>query len=167
MFEEIIAALVRAKVRFVVIGGVAATIQGSARFTNDIDICYDTAPDNVERLVKLLAGWNAYLRGVEQGLPFVMDSKAFRITPVMTLTTDVGDIDVLDVVPGLGDFAAVLEASELVGIRDVEFRSLKLDALIASKRAVGRPRDVEHLIELEALRALRRRGVDQERDAES
>ena len=88
MFEEIIAALVRAEVRFVVSGGVAAAIQGSARFTNDIDICYDTASDNVERLVKLLAGWNAYLRGVEQGLPFVMDSKALRITPVMTLTTD-------------------------------------------------------------------------------
>jgi predicted nucleotidyltransferase len=158
MFEEIIAALVRAEVRFVVIGGVAATIQGSARFTNDIDICYDTAPDNVERLVKLLAGWNAYLRGVEQGLPFVMDSKAFRITPVMTLTTDVGDIDVLDVVSGVGDFAAVLMASELVeiGEGDVEFRSLELDALIASKRAVGRPKDVEQLIELEALRALKR-----------
>ena len=158
MFEEIIAALVRAEVRFVVIGGVAATIQGSARFTNDIDICYDTAPDNVERLVKLLAGWNAHLRGVEQGLPFVMDSKAFRITPVMTLTTDVGDIDVLDVVSGVGDFAAVLMASELVeiGEGDVEFRSLELDALIASKRAVGRPKDVEQLIELEALRALKR-----------
>jgi len=157
MFEEIIAALVRADVRFVVIGGVAATIQGSARFTNDIDICYDTAPDNVERLVKLLAGWNAYLRGVERGLPFVMDSKAFRITPVMTLTTDVGDIDVLDVVSGVGDFAAVLKASEVVEIGDVEFRSLELDALIASKRASGRPKDVEQLIELEAIRALKRR----------
>jgi len=157
MFEEIIAALVRADVRFVVIGGVAASIQGSARFTNDIDICYDTAPDNVERLVKLLAGWNAYLRGVERGLPFVMDSKAFRITPVMTLTTDVGDIDVLDVVSGVGDFAAVLKASEVVEIGDVEFRSLELDALIASKRASGRPKDVEQLIELEAIRALKRR----------
>ena len=159
MFEEIIAALVRADVRFVVIGGVAATIQGSARFTNDIDICYDTAPDNVERLVQLLVGWSAYLRGVERGLPFVMDAKAFRITPVMTLTTDVGNIDVLDVVRGVGDFAAVLKASEVVEIEDLEFRSLKLDALIASKRSVGRPRDVEHLIELEAIRALRRRGL--------
>lgn len=158
MFEEIIAALVRADVRFVVIGGVAATVQGSARFTNDIDICYDTAPDNVERLVELLAGWNAYLRGIEQGLPFVMDAKAFRITPVMTLTTDVGDIDVLDVVPGVGDFSAVLKASEVVEIGDVEFRSLELDALIASKRTSGRPKDVEHLIELEAIRALRLRG---------
>lgn len=157
MFELIIKALVAAKVRFVVIGGVAATIQGSARFTNDIDLCYDTAPDNVERLVALLVKWKAYLRGVEPGLPFIMDARAFRITPVMTLTSEVGAIDVLDVVPGVGDYAAALKASEPVRIGGVEFRSLTLDALIASKRAVRRPKDVEQLIELEAIRALRRR----------
>lgn len=157
MFEEILRALVAANVRFVVIGGVAATVQGSARFTNDIDICYDTAPDNVERLAALLKKWKAYLRGVEPGLPFIMDARAFRITPVMTLTTEMGAIDVLDVVPGVGDYAAALTASEEVQIGKVEFRSLTLDALIASKRAVMRPKDVEQLIELEALRALRRR----------
>jgi predicted nucleotidyltransferase len=158
VFEEIIRALVAAKVRFVVIGGVAATIQGSARFTNDIDICYDPAPDNIERLAVLLKKWNAYLRGVERGLPFILDAKAFRITPVMTLTTDKGDIDVLDLVPGVGDYEAVLEASEEVEIGKVTFRSLGLEGLIASKRAVRRPRDIEQLIELEAMQALREQG---------
>ena len=158
MFEEILKALVAANVRFVVIGGVAATIHGSARFTNDIDICYDTAPDNVARLAKLLLKWKAYLRGVEPGLPFILDERTFRITPVMTLTTEKGAIDVLDVVPGVGDFNAVLSESELVRIGATEFRSLTLDALIASKRAVRRPKDIEQLIELEALRELRRKG---------
>jgi predicted nucleotidyltransferase len=157
VFEEILRALVAAQIRFVVIGGVAATIHGSARFTNDIDICYDTAPDNIERLAGLLKTWKAYLRGVEPGLPFIMDARAFRITPVMTLTTEKGAIDVLDVVRGVGDYAAALKASEIVQIGKVEFRSLTLDALIASKRAVRRPKDVEQLLELEALRALRRR----------
>lgn len=155
MFEQIIVALIAAKVRFVVIGGVAAAIQGSARFTNDIDLCYDPAPDNIERLAVLLKKWNAYLRGVERGLAFILDASAFRITPIMTLTTDVGDIDMLDVVPGVGDYGAVLKASETVEIAKVEFRSLGLDGLIASKRAVRRPKDREQLIELEALRALR------------
>ena len=157
MFEEIIRALTHADIRFVVIGGVAATVQGSARFTNDIDICYDTAPDNVDRLVAILRSWNAYLRGVEPGLPFVLDARAFRTTPLMTLTTDVGDIDVLDLVPGVGDYRAVVAASERVTIGDVEFQSLGLEALIASKRAVRRPKDLEQLIELEALLDLRRR----------
>ena len=157
MFEQIISALVAAGVRFVVIGGVAATIQGSARLTNDIDICYDTSPDNVDRLVRLLTRWKAYLRGVERGLPFILDARAFRTTPIMTLTTTMGDVDVLDVVPGVGDYKAVVKQSEVVDIGDVEFRSLTLEALIASKKAVRRPKDVEQLIELEALLALRRR----------
>ena len=157
MFEEILKALVGAKIRFVVIGGVAATIQGSARFTNDIDLCYDTADDNVARLVNLLRDWNAYLRGVEPGLPFILDEKAFRITPVMTLTTQMGAIDILNLVPGVGNYTDALKASERVKVGEVEFRSLTLDALIASKRAVKRPKDVEQLLELEALRELRRR----------
>lgn len=60
MFEDIIEALVAAGVRFVVVGGVAATIQGSARFTNDIDVCYDASRDNMERLVRLLSSWTPY-----------------------------------------------------------------------------------------------------------
>jgi len=122
MFEQIIVALVAAGVRFVVIGGVAATIQGSARLTNDIDICYDPAPDNIASLVALLTRWKAYLRGVERGLPFILDERSFRTTPIMTLTTEVGDIDVLDTVPGVGDYAAALKASEVVEIGDIEFR---------------------------------------------
>lgn len=165
MFEQILAALVTHGVRFVVIGGVAATIHGSARMTNDIDICYDIAPDNLERLVRLLAGWHAYLRGVEPGLPFVLDTLALRTTPIMTLTTDAGDIDLLDRVPGVGDYAAAVAASELVSIGAVEFRALRLEALIASKRAVRRPRDIEHLIELEALLALRKREKRKSSDA--
>ncbi len=155
MFEEILAALTARGIRFVVIGGVAATIHGSARFTNDLDLCYDTAPDNVDRLVALLTEWHAYLRGVERGLPFFMDARTFRTTPVMTLTTDMGDLDLLDRVPGVGDFAKALAESELVTIGATRFRALTLDALIASKKAVRRKKDLEHLIELEAIQALR------------
>src|SRR5688572_25531223 len=114
MYEDIIVALVTDGIRFVVIGGVAATIQGSARFTNDIDFCYDTSPDNVERFAARLSQWNAYLRGVERGLPFVMDARAFRITPVMTLTTDVGDIDVMDIVPGVGRYEDAITKSDTI-----------------------------------------------------
>ncbi|MGH7446033.1 MAG: hypothetical protein ACRELT_00640 [Longimicrobiales bacterium] len=155
MFEQIIAALIAAEVRFVVIGGVAATVQGSARFTNDIDICYDTAADNLERLVQLLQSWHAYLRDVEAALPFVLDVRALRTTPVMTLVTDVGAIDIFDRVAGVGNYADARAASQLVAIGETDFRVLTLDALIAAKKATGRPKDREHLLELEALRALR------------
>ena len=154
MFEAILAALVTRDIRFVVVGGVAATVHGSVRFTNDIDICYDTAPDNIAQLVALLTEWSAYLRGVERGLPFVLDARTFSTTPLMTLTTIMGAIDLLDAVPGVGDYDAAFAKSEPVQIGDTRFRALTLDALIASKRAAGRKKDREHLIELEAIRAL-------------
>ena len=159
MFEDILAELTTRGIRFVIVGGVAATVQGSARFTNDIDLCYDTAPDNVERLVTLLGEWRAYLRGVEPGLPFILDARTFRTTPLMTLTTTMGAIDLLDHVPGVGDYAKALAASEVGRVGAVEFRALTLEALIASKKATRRKKDVEHLIELEVIRAMRKRSA--------
>jgi hypothetical protein len=145
-----------AGVRFVVVGGVAAAAHGSAHVTNDLDICYDATPENIARLAALLADWEAYPRGVERGLPFFMDERQFRTTPLMTLTTREGDLDVLDGVAGVGDFGRVLDQSvEFEGF-DVRFRVLDLPALIRAKRAAGRPKDIAQLPELEALAALRR-----------
>lgn len=157
--------LVRARVRFVVIGGVAATAQGSARVTDDLDICYDTPPDNTDRLVRLLNSWHARLRVAREPdvrLPFQIDAQTFRDGPALTLDTDLGRLDLLPFVTGIGDYAACLAASERKTVGAVKLRVLGLDALIRAKRAAGRPRDLEHLVELEALRAMntsRRRGV--------
>lgn len=153
----ILQGLADAGVRFVVIGGVAATAHGSARITNDVDICYDPSPENRERLAGVLALWHAYLRGVEPGLPFVMDARTLRDVPVMTLVTDEGDLDVMDRVAGVGEFPAVWRQSDEVVFEGVVVRALNLDALIASKRATGRRKDEEALLELEALREERRR----------
>ena len=89
-FASMLQGLTRARVRFVVVGGVAAAAHGSARVTNDLEICYDTAPDNIARLAALLAEWDAYPRGVDRGLPFFMDERQLRTTPLMTLTTHEG-----------------------------------------------------------------------------
>jgi predicted nucleotidyltransferase len=105
--------------------------------------------------VEVLRGRHACLREVEPGLPFTLDARALRTTPAMTLTTDLGDIDLLDRIAGVGGYAEVVAASEPVRVDAMEFRSLTLPALIAAKRATGRAKDREHLIELEALLALR------------
>ena len=149
--------LTAAGVRFVVVGGVAAAAHGSAHVTNDLDICYDTAPDNIARLTTLLAEWEGYPRGVERGVPFFMDERQFRATPLMTLTTREGNLDVLDRVAGVGVFRDALEHSVEFEAFGVQFPTLDLPALIRAKRAVGRPKDIAQLPELEALAALRRR----------
>jgi len=108
------------------------------------------------RAAGALAGWGAYLRGVEPGLPFIVDERALRATPLMTLTTQLGNIDVLDEIKGVGRYPQVLAASEPCVIDQTPFRVLGLPALIDAKRAAGRPKDQWHLIELEALLRLKK-----------
>jgi predicted nucleotidyltransferase len=151
--------LVKKKVKFVVVGGVAATAHGSSRVTNDLDICYDTDRANVVALASLLAHWKAYPRGVEPGLPFIMDDRTLRGAPTLTLRTNEGDIDVLDVIAGVGPYEQVRKHSEKISALGVTFRVIDLLSLIKAKRAAGRPRDFDHLPELEALLALERKGA--------
>lgn len=154
-FASILRGLQGADIRFVVVGGLAATAHGSRRVTDDVDICYDTRNTNVDRLAGLLVKWKAYPRGIEKGLPFFMDARQFRTTPIMTLTTSQGFIDVLDVVKGVGVYAKCRDRSVEVEAFDIRFRVLDLPALIDAKRAAGRPKDIDQLPELEALLALR------------
>jgi predicted nucleotidyltransferase len=157
---KILRGLHDAGVDCVVVGGLAANVHGSARITADVDVCYDPSPENRVRLAKVLADWHAYLRGVDRGLPFAMDARTLRDSPVLTLVTDLGDLDVMDRVAGVGEFAAVRAASVEADLAGVPARVLALDALIAAKRAAGRRKDLEALLELEALREERhRRGV--------
>jgi hypothetical protein len=149
--------LADANVACVVVGGVAGTVHGSVHVTNDLDICYDTSPENIARLAALLAQWQAYPRGIEPGLPFFMDARTFRTTPTMTLQTTEGALGVLDRVAGVGDYEAAFARSDPFEAFGVEFRALDLPALIAAKRAAGRPKDLAQIPELEALRALQRR----------
>jgi predicted nucleotidyltransferase len=155
-FESMLRGLVQKRVRFVVVGGLAAAAHGSSRVTNDLDICYDAMErGTVSVLAGLLAAWNAYPRAVPEGLPFIMDDRTLRGAPILTLTTSEGDIDVMDQIAGIGPYAKVRDHSEKVTALGVSFRVLDLPSLIKAKRAAGRPRDFEHLPELEALLALR------------
>jgi hypothetical protein len=153
----ILSGLHDAGVECVVVGGLAANVHGSARITADVDVCYDPAPDNRDRLARLLQAWHAHLRGVEPGLPFTLDARTLRDCPVLTLVTDLGDLDVMDRLAGVGEYPAVHAASVEADLAGVPANVLTLDALIAAKRATGRRKDQEALLELEALREERRR----------
>ncbi len=148
------------EIQFVVVGGLAATAHGSRRVTDDLDICYEAGAANVAALARTLSRWDAYPRGIERGLPFFMDARQFRVTPIMTLTTREGFIDVLDLVKGVGDYSKCRKRSTAVEAFEIRFRVLDLPALIDAKRAAGRPKELDQLPELEALLALssRRKG---------
>lgn len=154
-FASILRGLEESDLKFVVVGGIAATAHGSRRVTDDVDICYDASKANVLRLANLLATWQAYPRGIEKGLPFFMDDRQIRTTPLMTLETREGSIDILDTVKGVGDYEQCRKRSSFVEVFGIRFRVLDLDALIDAKRATGRPKDIDQLPELEALLAMK------------
>ena len=155
--QSILTGLVDGGIDFVVVGGVAGAVHGSPFVTNDVDICYRVDRTNIARLAKILSRWGAYPRGWEDDLPFVMDARTIKTTPLLTLRTAEGDVDLLDRVSGVGDYESVFESSEEITVFGIRFRVLTLDALIRSRRAAARPKDLAQLPTLEALVELKSR----------
>jgi hypothetical protein len=143
------------KVNFVLVGGLAMIAQGSAYITKDLDICYARQAQNIAALAAALAPLHPYLRGAPPGLPFRFDVPTIQAGLNFTLTTDFGDLDVLGEISGIGDFEQALGQSEERTIYGLAIRVLTLDGLIAAKKAAGRTKDRNHLLELEELKKLR------------
>jgi hypothetical protein len=151
-FGTAFGALSGAGVEFIVVGGTAATIHGSARLTRDLDIVYRRTPDNLRRLVAALGPHRPYLRGAPPGLPFRWDEDTLKRGLNFTLTTSLGDIDLLGEVAGGGAYDALLPHCTTVKVFGIECLCPDLDTLIRVKRAAGRPKDLEAVAELETLR---------------
>jgi hypothetical protein len=154
--ERTFTVLLNQGVDFVVIGGVAMYARGSAHLTRDLDICYERSAENIRRLTQALAPYRPRLRGAPEGLPFHFDSETVRRGLNFTLTTDLGPVDVLGEVAGLGAFAGVLLHAGQIDLFGRPCRVLSLDGLIKAKRASGRVQDLMVLPELEALREIER-----------
>jgi hypothetical protein len=74
-------------VKFIVIGGVAGNLHGSARVTYDLDLVYSRDRENIQRIAGLLRPFAPYLRGAPPGLPFSFDEKTIHNGLNFTLTT--------------------------------------------------------------------------------
>ena len=145
-------ALTEAGVEFVVIGGIAARLHGSTTVTNDLDICYERSPENLDRLASVLRNAGAKLRGVAEDVSFQVDAAALVAGDSFTFETSFGDLDVLGTPSGTRGFAELAANAVVYNLSGVEVKVARLDDLIAMKQAAGRPKD---LIEVEVLGALR------------
>ena len=154
--ERILAVLVPGRVQFIVIGGWAAALHGSARSTMDVDVVYGRSRENIRALVAALQLHGPYLRGAAPGLPFTFDERTVRMGLNFTLSTSLGSLDLLGEVTGGGSYDALLPHSQEVEAFGYRFRVVDLETLIRLKRAAGRPKDLEPVAELEALLEERR-----------
>jgi len=98
--QTLIRLLSDAKVEYILVGGVAAVAHGSARLTQDLDIVYDRSVQNIRRIIRVLAPYRPYLRGAPPGLPFIWDEQTIYRGLNFTLTTSLGDIDLLGEIVG-------------------------------------------------------------------
>ena len=160
-FSHLLNRLTTEQVDFVLIGGFAAVVLGVPYVTQDIDICYSPEKTNLTRLQRALAPLHPRLRieGLTdeeaQALPFQLDERMLQQSPILTLQTDVAELDMMIMVPGVGNYEQVKKASTKIEVLGPQLLVLDLPALIASKRAAGRPKDLLILPEIEATLRLR------------
>ncbi len=158
---RLLTVLSEAEVAFVIVGGMAAVAQGSAYITVDLDICYQRTPENLQRLCDALRPLHPRLRGAPAGLPFLLDASTLKAGLNFTFTTDAGDIDLVGEVSGLGYYDSVKKDSEEIEVLGHRLYVLTIPALIRSKKAAGRQKDLRLIPELEALQALREESEDE------
>jgi predicted nucleotidyltransferase len=120
-------------VEFIVVAGQAEALMGSAHVTYDVDLCYRRTSENLERLAAALALGQNYRFEVDGEYP----------------------LDLLGYLEPIGTYDDLLPHAETVSIGGHPTRVIALDDLIRIKRYIGRPKDRESLLHLEAIKRLR------------
>lgn len=151
-FRRILEILDRHGVEYVVVGGVAAVLQGAPVTTFDIDALVKVDPENSARLIGALVALDARFREHDGLRPTLADVAAGGH---MLLLTNSGPLDVLGFIGGDKRYEDVAAAADTVRIGQLSIRVLSLEALIEEKRTLGRDKDRAVVALLEAV--LRRR----------
>ena len=149
------ALLVRLKnsgLEFVVIGGVCVVYHGALVATFDLDICCRFGEENVRRIESAVKDLHPTHRLTANKLTLEMTRDTFGGLKNRYLETDLGKLDCLSLVAGVGSYDEVLKQSVSAQFAFGEFRFMNLDALIRAKKAVGRPRDLEAVRWLSAIK---------------
>lgn len=153
--ERVAEVLTRHGVEFIVIGGQAETIHGSARVTYDVDLCYRRSPANLGRLAAALKELKVSLRNAPPDLPFIIDATSLALGDNFTFDTIHDAVDFLGYVEPLGGYEEITQNAETYPVGDFELRVISLDDLIRIKEHLGRPKDRDSLMHLRAIKQVR------------
>lgn len=154
-FGQLLAKLADAGVPFVIVGGYAAVAHGSAYLTRDVDICIVFSPENVGRLRLALKDLQPRHRMMPQALSFLEFPAAGQALQNLYLQTNLGVIDILSSVLGIGGYERLLENAEIVEVDGRKYPVISLEDLIKAKEAMGREKDLLTAKELRAIAAKR------------
>lgn len=157
-FSHLLAKLADAGLEFVIVGGYAAVSHGSAYVTKVVDICIIFSAENVGKLRQALSGLNPVHRMTPQKLSFLRYPPANQPLQNLYLQTDMGVVDILSSVLGVGDFKRLREKAEALEVDGHAFQVISLEDLIQAKEAMGREKDLLTAKELRAIAAKRKSG---------
>lgn len=150
--QELLIRLRDSGLEFVVIGGVCVVYHGAPLATFDLDICCAFGEENVRRIEAAVADLHPVHRLTANKLPLEMTRENFGQLKNIYLQTDLGKLDCLSAVSGVGNFDEVKRKSVTANMSYGAFRFLNIDALIASKLAAGRDRDLDAVRRLVAIK---------------
>jgi hypothetical protein len=137
---------------FVVVGGVSVVFHGAPVATFDLDICCRFGEKNVRRIEAAVGDLHPVHRMTPNMVPLEMTRDHFANFKNLYLQTDLGKLDCLGEIAGVGDFEAALNQSVVANFSYGQFHMLNIDALIASKAALGREKDLEAVRLLRAIK---------------
>jgi predicted nucleotidyltransferase len=150
--RQILNRLDKCGVDYVVIGGLAAVLHGSVIATNDVDICIFAVDESFQKIVAAFADVHPRYR---------MRPDHPRVTPEhpwlklglknFYLLTDIGQLDILGEVPGIGDFNFIRDKTIEVDLGTMKCRILDIPTLISAKQQANRPKDRQSIAELTVI----------------
>jgi hypothetical protein len=154
--DALLDVLHRHDVRYVLIGGLAAALRGSAAPTFDVDITPDVSTENLARLSTALTDLDARIRvdGIPEGIPFSHDAASLAQMTMLNLVTRSGDLDVAFDPAGVGGYSRWEAGAASVTVLGVPVQVASLDDIIRSKEAADRGKD---RLQLPLLRVLQQR----------
>jgi predicted nucleotidyltransferase len=141
-----------AGIEFVLVGGYAAMLHGSSLLTRDVDVCAVLTPDTIERLRDAFREMHPVHRLSSPKQSFLDVPESGATLENLYLDTDLGTLDLLSRITGVGDYARVARDAVEVELFGQRVRAISLDDLIAAKEALGRDKDLIAAKELRAIR---------------
>ncbi|TAK52102.1 MAG: hypothetical protein EPO25_14620 [Gammaproteobacteria bacterium] len=147
-FRRILEVLEQHGVEYVVVGGVAAVLQGAPVTTFDIDALIKVDSANIDRLAQVLAILDARYREHRDLRPTPSDLSAGGH---LLLATNGGPLDLLGFIGGGKRYEDVADSARRISVGDLTIRVLSIEALIADKQALGRDKDLVVVRILEAI----------------
>ena len=155
--SAILEGLARADVRFILVGGLAAVVQGAPVTTMDVDIVHDRSSENVSKLFRFLESIDAVYRRPDEKIVLPNESD-FTAMGHMLLSTRFGPLDILSFVENDKTYEDLVGHTVKVKFRGHSIQVLDLRTLVELKRSSNDPAERQRLTVLEeTLRQLERK----------